>query len=534
MNGVIYTRVSSEDQVKGMSLEFQREDCITFAKDKNISVVKIFEERGESAKFADRPELLKIMDFCRKNKGTVDVLILWKIDRLSRNQMDYYFIKRTLLDYGVSILSATEPSLDGSASIAGKIFETFSALQAEIDNITRRERSVRGMEAKIASGIFPWEAPLGYRANSERISGGKKDKPDEPDPERFPLIQKIFRTIIDFRIHTSTELSKLANDWGLRTKTDKKVYPQLIDRMIENRFYAGQIFNPWTKEYVNGLHQPAISMEDFQRVQRIRNGEDTRTVKTRYVNNHPDFPLRRFVKCAHCGTSLTGSWSTGRVRKHAYYHCSKKGCIRYGKAIRKAVLEKGYLEILKRITPTKKALKIFRKAVVKVWREEQADLQVITRNRKRVSDKVEKHLKGLFIMKERDLLTDEEFMSRKQELNNELASVKVVESDARISKWDLENCLNYAEQFISNLARQWFDMGPNCRRRFQKAVFPEGISYDRETGFGTTKLGSIYRIIQQSDGSETSLVSLIGMSWNEILSDLRMFSSVAQEICGQN
>src|SRR5439155_22233872 len=134
MQGVIYTRVSSDEQIKGMSLGFQREDCLRYAKERDMSVARFFEERGESAKVADRPELLNLLDYCKKHKGTIDALILWKLDRLSRNQMDYYYLKRTLLSYGITIHSVTEPSIEGSSSIEGKIFETFTALQAEIDN----------------------------------------------------------------------------------------------------------------------------------------------------------------------------------------------------------------------------------------------------------------------------------------------------------------------------------------------------------------------------------------------------------------
>src|SRR5690242_16979610 len=112
MHGVIYTRVSSDEQVNGMSLQFQQDDCLRYARDKHIEVEAVFEERGESAKFANRPELLRLLEYCKRNKGRLKSFIVWKLDRLSRNQMDYYFIKRTLLGYGIAIHSATEPSLD--------------------------------------------------------------------------------------------------------------------------------------------------------------------------------------------------------------------------------------------------------------------------------------------------------------------------------------------------------------------------------------------------------------------------------------
>jgi DNA invertase Pin-like site-specific DNA recombinase len=53
--GIIYTRVSSDEQVKGMSLAFRREDCNRYATEKNIAILDVFEKRGESAKFAAAP-----------------------------------------------------------------------------------------------------------------------------------------------------------------------------------------------------------------------------------------------------------------------------------------------------------------------------------------------------------------------------------------------------------------------------------------------------------------------------------------------
>jgi hypothetical protein len=40
--------------------------------------------------------------------------------------------------------------------------------------------------------------------------------------------------------------------------------------------------------------------------------------------NHPDFPLRGFVRCEACGRPLTGSWSKGRNGRYAYYHCQRR------------------------------------------------------------------------------------------------------------------------------------------------------------------------------------------------------------------
>src|SRR4051812_17049174 len=84
MNGVIYIRVSTKEQVEGTSLTTQRDACLQYAATHKITIEKVFEEQGESAKFRDRTQLLALIDFCRTRKS-IQALIVWKLDRFARN-----------------------------------------------------------------------------------------------------------------------------------------------------------------------------------------------------------------------------------------------------------------------------------------------------------------------------------------------------------------------------------------------------------------------------------------------------------------
>ena len=84
-DAVIYCRVSTEDQVKGYSLESQERECRKFALDNHYAIGKVFIERGESAKTQDRTELQKLIKYTIQNKKRIAVLIIWKLNRLARN-----------------------------------------------------------------------------------------------------------------------------------------------------------------------------------------------------------------------------------------------------------------------------------------------------------------------------------------------------------------------------------------------------------------------------------------------------------------
>src|ERR1700728_3382923 len=102
MNAVIYCRVSSKEQVDGTSLESQQLACREYADRNQLTVACVFIERGESAKFADRPQLLEMLAFCAKRENGVEQLLVWKVDRLARNVGDHFNIKAGLMKQGIS------------------------------------------------------------------------------------------------------------------------------------------------------------------------------------------------------------------------------------------------------------------------------------------------------------------------------------------------------------------------------------------------------------------------------------------------
>jgi len=86
-------------------------------------------------------------------------------------------------------------------------------------------------------------------------------------------------------------------------------------------------------------------------------------------------------------------------------------------------------------------------------------------------------------------------------------ATKISLDETRIDQFDIESVLSYANNFIANLGRQWMDLSTS-HLRFQKMVFPEGISYTRGKGFGTARLGLIYQLNQTCGDDKSSLVSL--------------------------
>ena len=133
-------------------------------------------------------------------------------------------------------------------------------------------------------------------------------------------------------------------------------------------------------------------------------------------------------------------------------------------------------------------------------------------------------------MREDDSYTKEEFIERKEEIENEIAATKISLSEARIEQFDIEGAIIYATSFIRNLGRQWFDLAPRLQPKFQKLVFPDGVPYERGKGFGTAKLGCIYELNQRFEGDKSRLVDYARISWNYIIKELRAWQELQTEM----
>src|SRR4030067_452063 len=107
-NALAYARVSTKEQAeKGFSIPAQLKAIREYAKSHDFKILEEFVDEGESAKTSDRPEFRKMIKKCQKDKA-IDAIVVHKIDRFSRNNIDFYAYKAILKKEGVRLLSVTE------------------------------------------------------------------------------------------------------------------------------------------------------------------------------------------------------------------------------------------------------------------------------------------------------------------------------------------------------------------------------------------------------------------------------------------
>ena len=504
--GIIYSRVSSLEQVEGTSLETQEKGSVEFADRLKVQVLKTFMDKGESAKTSDRKEFMKAIKFCAAKKPKVDYFIVYKIDRFARNQADHVTIRSLLKRYGTELISATEPIND---SPIGKAMEGMLSVFAEFDNNVRAERTKSGMLARVQQGVWPWGAPFGYYRLVKKANL-------TPHPEAAPYVQLLFEEYAK-GTHTYESLAKLLRERGIEKVLGKRLYQQQVERMLKNPLYAG-VMEVWGKTY-SGAFEPILSEELFMRCQdgyRSRSAHANPRTKENSL-----FPLRQLVACAVCAKPLTGSSSRNRIGKYyPYYHHQKQAC-KIARFYPKEEFENRFVKYLERITPNSRFLSFFRRVANDTWENNEVLRKSWRQTIQKDIEELKTERQKVFTLHRSGKYSDEEFEEQKIFLGRKIYE-KTLLLDARDEHEDLafEEAVEFAVGYISRTAKTWREMSYAAKVRFHKLVFPEKVVFDGD-GFGTSRLSLIYQLFQGFDVQKSYWVPPTGQRWNQLLSELK-------------
>ena len=311
LNVVLYLRVSSEEQAKyGYSIDNQEKECKIFAERNGYHVAKVFVDEGKSAKDLNRPEAREMLSFCGKSKNCVDAIIVWRLDRLTRNTMDYHGeIRPFLIKHGITLLSATESNEN---TIEAELMRHIGIDFAEYERKLIGKRTLAGMRTKALGGEFPHRAPIGYN----NLTLADKTKTIIIDKERAPYVEQAFK-LYDSGLYSLRSLTQKLYDDGLRNSNGNKVNKSSIEHILKNKFYMG-VFELEGVLIENAKHPAIISKELFYRVQ-------DRLKDPNKIRKHDiDFAYTGKIICGHCGCQLTAEIKKDRhgIPKYIYYHCT--------------------------------------------------------------------------------------------------------------------------------------------------------------------------------------------------------------------
>jgi DNA invertase Pin-like site-specific DNA recombinase len=361
---VVYIRVSSDDQIKDVSLDVQETVTRDFCRRQGWEVVAVFREEGESAKTAARTELQRMLAYLQRHRGRVQHLVVYDFSRFARDAFDHLSLRRSLAAIGVTLKAATQPVPDGAT---GRAFEGWFAVANQWENEVRAEKIVGCMQETVRRGRWPWPAPLGY-LNGRSPAG---EKVVIPDPQRAPLVRAAFELMAAGET-VSRALARVTA-LGLRSRYGHELRQQEFRGLLRNPFYLGRVRSlRWGIE-AQGQHEPLVDEATWLRAQRRMSRSPELDSERR--REHPDFPLRGFVRCEACGRPMTAAWSRGRSgRRYGYYFCWWGRC----RAVRVAGprLDAEFGKVLQRIQIPPRLVRLVEESLTEVWearRQERAE-----------------------------------------------------------------------------------------------------------------------------------------------------------------
>jgi site-specific DNA recombinase len=236
------------------------------------------------------------------------VLLVYRVDRLTRSLRDLVTVLDDLDRTGVVFRSATEPF--DTATAMGRMLVQMLGMFAQFERDTIIDRVIAGMERKAAGG--KWKGgrrPFGYQVNPAASTL-------IPDQHEAAVVRLIFGLYTRDRLGARSIASTL-NDRGHRTTTGGNWSAHQVLRVLPNRIYLGELtFRGIT---ATGSHPPIIELAAFTEAQQIlaARGEDY----SKRAANGSDYLLTGLMRCPACGKAMIGTRAHGRSRVYRYYTC---------------------------------------------------------------------------------------------------------------------------------------------------------------------------------------------------------------------
>ena len=331
-NAAIYTRVSTDKQQDGASLDTQLEACRRYCEANGLVVLEEFRDVLSGLK-SDRPQYVQAVAMAKSK--AIKKLVVWRMDRLGRDAAEYIPLLRDLGQLGVDVVSATEPS-------QSEFMQRLTVIMAEEESRRTSIRVMANKQHRAKEGKWGSRPPIGYR-NEKAPDGGTVLVPSE----QAPLVVELFTRYAGGK-ETLLSLREFLKEHGV----SKSKFA--IHYILSNRVYLGTVRHgrysrsklaphPEVTDNV-GKHPPLIDEATFEKVQeRMR---DNRSRRRGGPNAKYLFTSLLFCgKCGHRYAGRTTNKPLNGGRGWAVYICGREqgfgDCGSHSKAeslIREAVL----------------------------------------------------------------------------------------------------------------------------------------------------------------------------------------------------
>ena len=303
-NAAIYCRVSTEDQAReGYSLGEQLEKLKDLCKYRDYNIYNVYEDAGISAKDMEhRPAFQRMLEDVKKHN--VNVIVAYKLDRLTRSVRDLEILISELEKHGCSLECAMDDINTSTAN--GRFFVRMLTVLSQLEIERVSERTKFGMVGAIKDGHIPVRKTLGFMRDKKKLI---------INPAESDIVKRIFDLYLK-----GNSYQKIANIFNEENILNKKWLDSTILKIISNPLYKGdfisgkRVGNPVLYENVV---EPIISKELWEECQ-VQTRKNTRNYTRRN-----DYIFFQKIICPHCKNIMACKAPGGSKKKYIYYQCNK-------------------------------------------------------------------------------------------------------------------------------------------------------------------------------------------------------------------
>ncbi|MGU8875904.1 recombinase family protein [Clostridium perfringens] len=433
----IYCRVSTEEQSEnGYSIDEQERLLEEWCKKMGYVIYKCYSDRGISGKnIKDRPALKELLSDAKA--GKFDMVISWKINRVSRKLEDVLKIVNILEKNNITFKSYSEPFETDTP--AGRMQFQMMALIGEFERGTIAQNVKMGMIAKAKSGNWCGGRVLGYdlvpnNSPEEEKKGKNKLKINEKEAE---IVRFIFNEYSKGKGYKA--ITNQINKLGYKTKKGNDFSVGSIRDILTNPVYIGEIrYNVrqnWSEKRrrninpnpirVKGKHEAIIDRELWDKVQLIL--ESKKGKPSRIYDG--EYPLTGILRCPKCGAGMvisrtTNTLADGSKKRIAYYCCgnwkNKGTSVCNSNTIRVDKANEYVFKKIEELVSNEAMIKAVVKNINKERKDKVKPAKRLLGDIDKELEKLDKRKRKIFEAYEDDILTKEEFQTRKNELNEKI------------------------------------------------------------------------------------------------------------------
>lgn len=426
----LYIRVSTEEQVlHGDSIRTQTEALEQYAKDNNFIIVDKYIDEGYSATNLKRPNLKRMIDDVKKNK--IDLVMITKIDRLSRGVKNYYKIMETLEKHKCDWKTILEDY--DSSTAAGRLHINIMLSVAENEAAQTSERIKFVFQDKLKRGeVITGSVPFGYKIKDKHL-----------------VIKEDEASIVREAFDAYQDLSSLAKTiQHINTKFSTKYMFKWMPKLLKNKIYIG-IYEKGDL-VVENYCEPIISREQFNFVQTLLK-KNIRFSENKFKMN---YLFSGMIVCGSCGRKMGGVHSRGCANRHyLYYRCPLSFATKL--CGNKPYLNETKVEAF--------LLENVKKELQKTILEHESNNKKRQKknNTKNLRNKLEKQIEKLQDLYFDDLINKDTYKFKYKKLNDDLSELNKAENEAESVEKDLKSMKNFLDiDFEDN----YYDMNYSEKR----------------------------------------------------------------------